>query len=46
MSDYIHSLLADVTAGVEGVYANELGDKIKQGLTDKIENRELDDLAA
>jgi ribonucleoside-diphosphate reductase alpha chain len=46
MSDYIHSLLADVTTGVEGVYANELGDKIKQGLTDKIENRELDDLAA
>ena len=46
MSDYIDSLLADVTAGVEGVYANELGDKIKQGLTDKIENRELDELAA
>jgi ribonucleoside-diphosphate reductase alpha chain len=45
-TDYINSLLADVTNGVEGVYANELGDKIKQGLTDKIENRELDDLAA
>ena len=46
MCDYVDSLLADVTNGVEGIDAKELGDKIKQGLTDKIENRELDELAA
>ena len=46
MADYIDSLLENVTNGVEGVYAKELGDKIKQGLTGKMEDRELDELAA
>ncbi|NDB59606.1 ribonucleoside-diphosphate reductase subunit alpha [bacterium] len=45
-TDYIDSLLENVTNGVEGVHAKELGDKIKQGLTGKMEDRELDELAA
>jgi ribonucleoside-diphosphate reductase alpha chain len=46
MADYIDSLLENVTNGVEAVESKELGDKIKQGLTDNMEHRELDELAA
>ena len=46
MADYIDLLLANVTNNVEGVESKELGDKIKQGLTDKMSERELDELAA
>lgn len=46
MTEYIDSLLLSVADGVEGVVLKDLGDKIKQGLTDKMEDRELDELAA
>jgi ribonucleoside-diphosphate reductase alpha chain len=46
MADYIDSLLKHVTTGVEGVDSKDVGDKIKQGLTNKMDSRELDELAA